>query len=310
MGLDDRSYLSGLSKIMVKLPDADRDEITDAIFAVAKAEHGKQFSPLGISVGVAGDNCPRRLWYGVRWVMYQAAPTGRMARIFARGDIEEHRIVAELRAIGCILTTLDEDGKQFKIRLLNGWIRGRVDGIIHYGVPGAMKSKHVLEIKTANDKAWKRVFNHGIEKAEPKHYAQVQLAMHAFKIKRGLYISVNKNDENIHSERVRYDRDLCETLVGRAGDIAHAPFPPLRPFKSQNKWPCSLCEFNAVCWSRAPVRHSCRTCRHGTMELPDALECAKRVGFRDLEQQRAGCDQWQPLKALSDNRKKDDGLPF
>ena len=300
---------------MVKLPDAGRDEIADAIFAVAKAKHGERFSPHGISVGVAGDNCPRRLWYGVRWVLKPFAPTGRLARIFARGDIEERRIVAELRAIGCIFRTMDKGKLQFKILLANGWVRGRVDGIIDSGVPGAEKSRHVLEVKTANDKAWRRVFNQGVEKAEPKHFAQVQLAMHAFKIKRGLYISVNKNDEEILTERVRYDRGLCETLVGRAGDIARAPVPPLRPFKSHNKWPCLICDFNGVCWARAPVQRTCRTCRHGTMELPDALVCAKDVkgakgGSRDVDEQRAGCDQWQPLNALASNRKQDNGLPF
>ena len=300
---------------MVKLPDAVRDEITDALLEVSATLRRPQFPPLGISVGVAADVCPRRLWYGVHWVQALSTPGGRLARIFERGNLEEGRIIAELRAIGCDVIQFDAQGKQFKIRLGNEWVRGKVDGLINSGVPGAEKSRHVLEIKTANDKSWKRVFSQGIETAEPNHHAQVQLAMHFFKIKRGLYISVNKNDENIYTERVKYDRDLCETLVGRALDISRSNVPPLRPFKNKDSWQCKFCNFASVCWERALVQPSCRTCCYGEMDKPDRLYCAKgTVGSdgesRNVEEQRTGCTKWQPFKALVGARKGDDGMPF
>ena len=296
---------------MVKLPDLGRDEIADAIYAAREARSRPAYTPLGVNVGSAGDECPRRIWYEVHWALPPKRFDGRKIRIFERGDMEEARVVADLRAIGCVVRETDEDGKQFKIRLADGWVRGRCDGIIESGLPTAPKSRHVLEVKAVNDKSHKHIVNSGLVLGEPKHHAQCQLAMHALKIKRALYVSVNKNDERIYTERVRYDRHLSETLAGRSYDLARSNVLPLRPYRNANRWPCSFCDYRKVCWEGADSVPSCRTCRSGEMNKPDELSCKITGDIRAVDAQRAGCGLWRKklLFGIAGSKSKD-GMPF
>ena len=163
---------------------------------------------------MAGRKCDRQLWLAHRWAVVEQFP-GRILRLFRRGHNEEHTVVADLEAIGCTITD-----RQSRV-VFSAHVSGSVDGVI-IGVPGAPMSKHLLEIKTASKKQFDKIAKEGVQKAKPEHYVQQQLYMlgsHSAKtwiggpppkLKRSLYVVICKDDDRMHTERVRFDREFAE----------------------------------------------------------------------------------------------------
>ena len=91
-----------------------------------------------------GNECERSLWYGLRWVSPLKRHDGRQERLFQTGHREELRIIEDLRAIGCNVSSRDPNtGNQWTVSFLGGIIQGSTDGQI-VGVPSAEKTIHLL----------------------------------------------------------------------------------------------------------------------------------------------------------------------
>lgn len=103
--------------------------------------------------------------------MFYFGITGQVA---AAGDLAEARFVADLRAIGCTVYEVDENGKQFAIEALGGHFGGHMDGAA-LGIPEAPKTWHVTEFKTHSAKSFAKLQKDGVQKAKPQHYAQMQI---------------------------------------------------------------------------------------------------------------------------------------
>ena len=83
---------------------------------------------------ILGHKCERYLWYMFRWT-FKEHFSGRMRRLFRRGQLEERVIVADLRAIGIDIREVGNN--QAKVDF-GTHISGSVDGIIVKGVPGIL----------------------------------------------------------------------------------------------------------------------------------------------------------------------------
>ena len=250
-----------------------------------------------------GQPCARALWYQFRW----AAPErhqGRILRLFRRGQAEEKDLVADLRAAG--LTVFDVDPStngQFSVSAHGGHFGGSMDGVAK-NVPesSADEKWHVLEFKTMATKTFAKLKREGVEKCKPEHFAQMQTYMHLSgknndeRMTRALYVAVNKNDDHIYTERVKYDHALAKTLLTRAADIIFTDEAPDRISNDPTWWQCKFCTFSPICHAgvdpaKAVPAVSCRTCVHATVE-PDgnaAWSCAQTGEQRSVAQQRAAC---------------------
>ena len=130
---------------MAPLPDTP-SPTRDAIFASYEADRDDGFRPhLGASQ--IGKACERALWYDFRWVTRSGFP-GRILRLFETGQLEEARIVRNLRRIGATVLEVDpETGRQWRVEAHGGHFGGSLDGVA-LGLPEAPKTWHVLEFKT------------------------------------------------------------------------------------------------------------------------------------------------------------------
>lgn len=251
----------------------------------AYAAMNKQHDSFGISVGEAGTECDRALWFAFRWCSERKANHGRTVSIFRTGDYWEDRFVDDLRGIG-----VDVSGQQDKIRLAAGHVRGKCDGKA-LGVIEAPKTEHLLEFKSSNDKNFKKIVREGCAKAAPKHYAQCQLGMHAFGLTRCLYLVVNKNDDERYAERIKYDAEYCMRLLARLERIIQADRPPTRLCIARDDWRANTCPHAAVCWMETQSRSTCRSCLHSTPEMDgDAhWSCARFSKPLSFDEQKACC---------------------
>ena len=168
-----------------------------------------------------GGPCDRALWYKYNWCKPAERFSGRMYRLFDRGQREEERLVLALKGIG-----VDVYDDQRRVEALNGRFSGHIDGI-GLGVPEAPKTPHLLEFKTHSNKSFKDLCKKGsVEKAKFQHYVQMQIYMHLLGLERGLYISINKDNDEIYCERIKASKRFAKAQLLRAQRIIEAEDPP------------------------------------------------------------------------------------
>ena len=177
-----------------------------------------------LGASLIGDACRRKLWYTFRGAT-KPNHSGRVLRLFRRGQEEELTFADDLRSIGCTLHTVDpETGQQWRVADCGGHFGGSLDGAL-IGLPVAPDGWHVVEMKTSNENGYKAMVKGGVEKSKPLHYAQMQVYMHLTDMTRAVYLMVNKNDDSIYTERVHYDKAKALALIEKAQTVIDAPEP-------------------------------------------------------------------------------------
>ncbi len=276
------------------------DPIATAIFETYEKanSHDKARTYLGASV--IGKECSRALWYDFRWTSGTKKWEGRMLRLFRTGDYEEGRMVADLRALGATVYDVDPaTGKQFEFVDHGGHMKGHMDGCGQH-IPTGGNKWHVLEFKTHNDKSFKDLKAKGVRASKPEHYAQMMWYMGKSGMNRALYLAKNKNDEDIHSERIEFDVVEFERIQEKAKAIIFASQPPSKISEDPKFYICNMCDHKAVCHGHRVPRVSCRTCCFSTPETDGdgRWSCARHKTDIEVKVQRVGCDNHLPLPFL------------
>lgn len=284
---------------MAALPKTN--SVPERIFQARQERQGAGNRPhLGCSL--LGDSCERKLWYGFRWAKSPNF-SGRVLRLFERGQREEEVFVRELVLIGCEVHERDlETGEQYRVSAVGGHVGGSMDGVA-IGIPEAPKTWHLCEFKTHSDKYFKQLVKEGVEKSHPKHYAQMQLYMYLGGLKRALYLAVNKNDDDLYAERVRLDEKYAAALVDKAAYIVSATEPPARLSENPAWYECKFCDYSTLCHEGAIPEPCCRTCCHATPDVTGtegAWRCAMfpEDGAIPLDVQANGCERHCFIPAL------------
>jgi hypothetical protein len=260
----------------MKIPEPQHTiaALIDAAHEAKRSSHAECFRP-HMGASTLGEKCDRKLWLSFRWAVRETFP-GRILRVFRRGHREEETVVADLQAIG--MKVRATGAAQTRVEF-GSHVSGSIDGIITAGVPEAPKRAHVLEIKTHSKKSFDAVEKEGVEKAQPKHHAQVQTYMLGTGVDRALYVAVCKDDDRLYTERVELDRVRAERFVERGKCIAtQDEIPP--PISNDPTWyECKWCGAHDFCHGSKLTREvNCRTCAHSTAEADSTWTCARHGG--------------------------------
>ena len=270
---------------MAELPHATCPT-RDAIYAAYEKDSGDGFrAHLGASI--IGKECERALWYDFRWVT-QAKHPGRLLRLFETGQLEEARLVSNLRATGATVLEVDpETGRQFRVAAHGGHFGGSLDGIA-LNLLEAPKTWHVLEFKTHSNKSFNDLLSKKVQASKPQHYAQMQIYMHLTGISRAMYLAVNKDTDELYVERLEADRACAENLLSKAQRVIFAATPLPRISDDPSWYQCRLCDHAPVCHGQTAPSVNCRTCLHAT-PVEGAWHCARLKQPIGEREQRAGC---------------------
>lgn len=258
----------------------------DAKLAIRESKRSPR-DYLGISY--AGEKCDRQIWLTFRWAKAEVK-SGRIVRLLKRGQREEAEIVKLLRMVGVKVT---HTGRKQAIVELSPWVKGHADGIIESGLKESPKKRHVLEMKTSNDKAFQDLKKRGVQAAKPMHYVQMQLYMLGLKIDRAFYWCVNKNDDEVYTERIYLDKDFAAKLSVRAIALSVEQNLPAPISKMPSWYECKICPFWGLCHNHEEADHSCRTCEHAHFNSDGTVMCKKRVELRDTKAQERGCKEFK-----------------
>lgn len=260
----------------------------------ALESQGDDWESVGVPAGDIGVECDRAIWLSFRRASVPEVITWRKRRIFERGNIEEERLLDLLRMVGVTVW-----GEQDRVRAVGGHLRGKIDGRA-LGLLEAPKTEHVVECKSAKDEYFKKVKKHGVKIGMPKHYATFQFYMHGLGIDRVYYMMSNKNDEDMHFERVPYDADFAIRSVARIERIINMPETPTQLCSKRDDFRGQFCRQAAVCWGEVMPRAHCRTCIHSTplMDGNAGWDCSRWSKPLSLAEQDAGCPAMLYIPAM------------
>lgn len=269
---------------MAALPDAQYS-IANLIDNSHEQRKEKPRPHMGCSL--LGHPCDRYLWLNFRWAAQEAFP-GRMLRLFRRGHLEEINVVRDLQAIGCHVT--DTGDKQSRVDF-GKHVSGSIDGIIQSGLPGGGSKPHILEIKTHSQKSFDKLKKEGVQKSKPMHWVQMHIYGWGKGLERALYFAVNKNTDEIYTERVHIDAGIAASAVERGQRIAMSErMPEPMPGASAMWHECKFCPAYDMCWQQEPTKHvNCRTCAHSTPQDDSTFKCEKWQAVIPAHAQYDGC---------------------
>ncbi|MBU3748394.1 MAG: oxidoreductase, partial [Burkholderiaceae bacterium] len=233
----------------------------EAIFAAYEADVSDGFrAHLGASL--IGKDCERALWFDFRWVT-RARHHGRLLRLFETGQLEEARLVQNLRRTGATVLEVDPDtGRQFRVEAHGGHFGGSLDGLA-INLLEAPKTWHVLEFKTHSVKSFNDLLAKKVQGSKPLHVAQMQTYMHLTGLTRALYVAVCKDTDDIYVERLEVDHAFAQGLLGKAKRVIFAATPPAGISKDPTWYQCRMCDHAPVCHvnqvNAAAAEINCRT---------------------------------------------------
>jgi hypothetical protein len=251
--------------------------------------HASQTEPFRPHMGASqlGNECERYIWLSFRWAVKEQI-SGRVKRIFRRGNNEEATVVSDLRNIG--LDVQSTGANQSRV-LLGGHVSGSVDGIIRSGVPEASKTPHILEIKTTNQKGYDALVKDGVKKAKFQHFVQMQVYMHGMKLTRALYVAINKNDDSMYTERVEYDKVIAEMYINKGHFLSFQEEMPRKLSEDKTFFICKMCGMNDFCHgSKMTKEVNCRTCANSTPTEDGTWFCERWNDAIPKDVAYTGCD--------------------
>lgn len=251
-----------------------------------------------LGASLIGRECARELWYSFHWTTLKRFE-GRMIRLFNRGHLEEPRFVALLMSIGCEVWQVDENGKQFRIKGHKGHFGGSLDGVVR-GLPDIPDRPVLAEFKTHGEKSFTKLVTAGVQIAKPEHYIQMITYMGKYNLPWGIYMAVNKNNDEIHAELVEFSQRVFNQYQDRAAMIIDSSFPPPGISTTPGYFKCKFCDHVKTCHLNALPAMNCRTCVHSIAGENGEWFCVEPMAdaaFGDKvpltpENQRLGCPSY------------------
>jgi hypothetical protein len=222
----------------------------------------------------AGNPCDRSLWLSFRWAVRESFD-GRMLRLFSRGAREEDHAVANLAAVGIMVTD-----RQKNIDF-GSHVKGSVDGVI--------ENKQLFECKTHGKKSFDEVLKKGIPES---HKIQMNCYMAGLGLDRALYYAVCKDDDRLFVERYKYDEKLAKDAIIRLKRIALEPTAPAPISQDPTWYQCRFC--STPCHGLQTREVNCRTCCHSTAMPEGSWHCARHNYTLPYDLQREGCRAHTP----------------
>lgn len=246
---------------MAIIKKEEANPIITAIDEAAKRMGDSQPRRGHLGASSIGRECRRSLFFDFRWC---SAPdfSGRMYRLFERGQSEEERFVRLLKSINVSIEEIDpRTGKQYRFSDISGHFCGSMDGEAS-DIAGYGDEVFVVEMKTHGDKSFRLLKKDGVRKSKPEHFAQVQVYMQKSFLDKCLYLAVNKNDDSLYVEIIKADSAVATALTLKAEQIITAETLPARISDDPSFYKCKWCDHVGVCHQGTVPLVNCRTCAH------------------------------------------------
>lgn len=232
-----------------------------------------------LGASIIGGKCQRAIWFAFFWCAVEIA-SGRMIRLWARGQREEEVFVEHLQRVGAVVWQTDPTtGQQFRVSAFGGHFGGSCDGFVDK-LPHLEPAPRLAEFKTHNAKSFANLKAQGVASSKPQHFKQMQIYMHLFNIKgwpikEALYGAVNKDTDELYFEIVAYDPSVGYHITDKAEMIIFGEGMPSRISETPSWYECKFCIFNKICFKEKFPLINCRTCAFSKPKRDGSWSCSK-----------------------------------
>ncbi len=194
-------------------------------------EQQKNKSQLHFYITDAG-KCQRAIFF-----KFKNAPAGksdpRILRIFEHGEYLHRNIFNILYRLRIgVVTEIKIPEQEI--------ISGRADAILC--LEG---ENYVLDIKSMNSMVFRK-----LSAPKEENIYQIQLYLHYFKIKKGILLYIDKDQQEIKEFIVEYDPNLVSQLLQGFEQLKNKiekDIVPVVLFDYPTNWQCSYCQYRQIC---------------------------------------------------------------
>lgn len=194
-------------------------------------EQQKNKSQLHFYITDAG-KCPRAVFF-----KFKNAPAAkadpRILRIFEHGEYLHRNIFNILYRLRIGVVTEVKIPEQ-------EIVSGRADAILCLD-----SENYVLDIKSMNSMVFKK-----LTAPKEENIYQLQLYLHFFKIKKGILLYIDKDQQQIKEFVINYDPALVSQLLlgfEQLKSKVEKDIVPVALFEYPTNWQCSYCQFRTIC---------------------------------------------------------------
>lgn len=239
---------------------------------------------------IIGKRCERALFYHFRWAK-KPSFRARMKDLFQRGHDEEPRIVSKLRDAGVAVSEYadEREKKQYRVFAVDSHFGGSLDGVVWFVPDMPDDERLLLEMKTYNEKQFKKLKANGVHITKPQHVDQMTVYMHLFGLKHALYYAVCKNDDDKYIEIIEADELRAKALLEKAERVIRAQTPPQRIYEDSTQFECQYCDYKGICHSNEIPEPNCRTCAHAKPAPVGEWQCFRHGAMIPKNELVKGC---------------------
>ena len=150
----------------------------------------------------------------------------------------------------------------------------------------------IAEFKTSSSKYFDKLVEEGIKAEKPIHYTQMSVYGLKYDLNYGLYIVVNKDNDDMYIEIVELNHAMGAAFIKRGGGIINSRTPPPKINENSAFWKCRFCDFQGICHNNEPYEKNCRSCKFSAAGPNKTWTCAY-YGTIPEDFIKQGCDYWQ-----------------
>ena len=282
---------------LVETIDADFEDASVKMFDDGFRKH------LGASV--IGKACSREIWYGFRWARAsdfstKTASHGQKLRLFNRGHREESPIIALLKLAGFTFEPRPIGPDGFPTQHTMGWFAnghfgGSGDEICYLPAKFNVPHKVLLEVKTSNTTEFRKLKKDRLRLHRPQHWAQVCAYGYGMKIDYVLYVSIDKNTDEVYFEFLKIDHAMGKDMISKAEMIVETKIAPPRIAQSGAAIACQMCNFKPMCHYNEPLEKNCRSCKNATAVADGKWHCDHWNQLIPLDALIHGCPEHKEI---------------
>ena len=123
---------------------------------------------------------------------------------------------------------------------------------------------------------------------------QMQVYMRKMGLAAALYLSVNKNNDELYGEILELNTELADQFLDRGEKLVWMDQPPKKLNESAGFYKCRFCNHRPVCHLNAIPDRNCRTCKYSKPVEGGKWICFfNEEGFIDTQMQQLGCSEYE-----------------
>jgi len=250
--------------------------VDDIDVGFAAEDRGEARSYIGASM--AGTTCIAEMALSLRGFPSDE-PDPQIKRIFRDGHRIEDQVVSDLKKMADLLVHEKDEwsGRQHKREWLGGHVVCHSDGIVTFegdDIPDDERTA-ILEIKSMKNTRFNAFKKHGVQKSDPKYYAQCQMMMAMFKIPKAFFISYCKNSSAYHAEIVHFDQEEWDGMFVRIQAALSGHRNRAYDEAKKDAYPCNFCFKRSSCWKVPDIEPECRFCEHSFANEQGGFSCSR-----------------------------------